>query len=108
MFFKKGVLKKFPNFYRKMPVLEYLFNKVVNLEACNFIQKRLQHRCFPAKFAKSVRTRFFTEQLQWLLLSVQGTPRKNKNTDFSYYLFPLLWMEYGSLRPILLKVAVFV
>ena len=33
------------------------------------IKKRLQHRCFPAKFAKFLRTLFFTEQLQWLLLT---------------------------------------
>ena len=24
-----------------------LFNKVAGLQACNFIEKRLQHRCFP-------------------------------------------------------------
>ena len=27
-----------------------------NLKACNFIKKKLQHRCFPAKFAKYLRT----------------------------------------------------
>ena len=30
----------------KAPVLESLFNKVV-MKACNFIKKRLQHRCLP-------------------------------------------------------------
>ena len=25
-------------------------------QACNFIEKRLQHRCFPMKFTKSLRT----------------------------------------------------
>ena len=39
MFFKKDVLKKFLNFYRKIPVLEYLFNKVVDLEPCNFFKR---------------------------------------------------------------------
>ena len=32
-------------------------------QACNFIKKRLQHRCFPMKFTKSLRTPFFTEHL---------------------------------------------
>ena len=32
-------------------------------QACNFIKKRLQHRCFPMKFMKSLRTPFFTEHL---------------------------------------------
>ena len=30
-------------------------------QACNFIKKRLQHKCFPMKFMKSLRTPFFTE-----------------------------------------------
>ena len=34
----------------------------------NFIKKRLQHRCFPVKFAKFLRTSIFTEHLRWLLL----------------------------------------
>ena len=50
---KKHVLK---DFYRKTPVLESLFNKLAELKACNFIKKRLQHRCFPVKFAKFLRT----------------------------------------------------
>ena len=33
-----------------------------------FCQKRLQHRCSPVKFAKFLRTSFFTEHLRWLLL----------------------------------------
>ena len=32
-------------------------------QACTFIKKRLQHRCFPLKFTKSLRTPFFTENL---------------------------------------------
>ena len=31
-------------------MLESLFNKVAGLQACNFIKKRLQNRCFPVKF----------------------------------------------------------
>ena len=34
------------------------FNKVADLKAWNFIEKRLQHRCFPVKFAKFSRTHF--------------------------------------------------
>ena len=37
-------------------------------EACNFIKKRLQHWCFPVKFAKFLRTYSFAEHFQWLLL----------------------------------------
>ena len=38
--------------------LESLFNKVAGLKACNFIKKRVQHRCFPFKFEKFLRTPF--------------------------------------------------
>ena len=42
---------KIRKFHRKAPVLEPIFNKVVDLKACNFIKKRLQHSCFPVKYA---------------------------------------------------------
>ena len=47
-------------------------NICVGLKACNYIKKRLQHRCFPVKFPKFLRTPFFTEQLRWLLLSLHN------------------------------------
>ena len=51
-------------------MLESLFNKYAGLKACNFVEKRLQHRCFPVKFAKFLRTPFFTEHIRWLLLEI--------------------------------------
>ena len=43
--------KKFCNILRKTAVLKSLLHKVANLQAYNFIKKRLQHRCFsPGKF----------------------------------------------------------
>ena len=61
---------------------EFLFNKVADLRACNFIKKRLQHRYFPVKFAKFLRTPFFTEHLQWLLLLVKSSqPCGGKNIE---------------------------
>ena len=41
-------------------MLESLFNKVTGFQASNFIKKRLQHRCFPVKLVKFLRTPFFT------------------------------------------------
>ena len=37
------------------PVLESLFNKAGGLQVCNFIKKRLQHRCFPLSIANFFR-----------------------------------------------------
>ena len=34
----------------------------------NFVENRLQHRCFPVKFSKFLGTLFFAEHLRWLLL----------------------------------------
>ena len=48
-------------------MLEYLLNKYPGLKARNFIKKRLQHRCFPVKFARLARTPFLTEHIRWLL-----------------------------------------
>ena len=49
-------------------MLESLFNKLADPQGCNFIKKRLQHRCFPLNIAKFLRTAFFIEDLWWLLL----------------------------------------
>ena len=38
-------------------------------QACNFMKERLQHRCFPVKFCKSLKNTFLTEHLRWLLLN---------------------------------------
>ena len=39
-------------------VLESLFNKISGFQAGNFIEKRLQHRCFPVNVTKLLRTAF--------------------------------------------------
>ena len=47
------------------------FKQSCKPEGLNFIQKRLQHRCFPAKSPKFLRTPSFTEHLQPLLLDCE-------------------------------------
>ena len=37
---------------QETPVLEFIFRKVADLQACNIIKKRPQHRCFPVNIAK--------------------------------------------------------
>ena len=34
------------------------------------LKERLQHKCFPVNISKFLRTAFFIEQLQWLLLGI--------------------------------------
>ena len=51
VFCEKGVLKS-PAVFTGKHVLESLFKKVESLQACNFIKKRLQRRCFPVNVAK--------------------------------------------------------
>ena len=52
---KKDVLK-ISQYSQENTCVGVFFNKVSDLQACNFIKKRLQHRCFPVKFAKFLRT----------------------------------------------------
>ena len=87
-------------FHRKTSVLESLFNKAAGLKACNSIKKRLQHSCFPVKLAKFLKTPFFTEEFQWLLLTFNSCLHRSSgqkqvwlsaiNTRFSWkkYLLP--------------------
>ena len=51
------------------------------LQACNFIKKRLQHRCFP------VNSKLFLEQLWWLLLCFEASMKKSQShleTEFKF------------------------
>ena len=43
---QKDCSQKYRNIYKKTLMLESLFHKVTDLQTCNFIKKRLQHRCF--------------------------------------------------------------
>ena len=58
------VLKNFPNFTGKHLMLESLINKVVG-----FNKIRLQHRCFPVKFAKFLRAPILKNICKRLLLN---------------------------------------
>ena len=68
MFCKKGVLRNFAKFTRKHLRQSIFFNKVADLRPATLLKKRLWHRCFPADFAKFLRTSFLTEHRRWLLL----------------------------------------
>ena len=51
-------------------MLENLFNKAVSLQACNFIQSRLQDMCFFVTFAKfDEHFLYMTPVFHWLLLN---------------------------------------
>ena len=66
MLLKIGAPKNFENLIGRTPALESLFKKAAGPEACNFIKKRLQHRCFSVKFANFLRAPFSTEDHRWL------------------------------------------
>ena len=68
VFFKMGFLKNFANFTRETPVLESLLNKVARLKPCKFIKKRLQHMCFPVKYANLLKTTSVAASIFWAAL----------------------------------------
>ena len=53
LFLQNRCSEKFPKLYEKTPMLESLFSK-----------KRIQDKCFPVKFAKSLKAPSFTELLR--------------------------------------------
>ena len=55
MFYKKAVLKNFAIFTGKRLCWSLYFNENAGLQSCNFIKKRLRHRCFPVNYAKFLR-----------------------------------------------------
>ena len=78
VFSKKDVLKNLTEFTGKHLCWNLFFNKVAGFRPTTLLKQRLQHS-FPVNSVKLLRTPFFTEHLQWLLLlnetwlSSQGT-----------------------------------
>ena len=70
VFWKKDVLRNFAKFTGKRLCQGLFFNKVAGLRTATLLNKRLWHRCFPASFAKSLRTPSLTEHL--LLQNTSG------------------------------------
>ena len=62
----------------------------------NFIKKRLQRRCFPVNTAKFLRTAFFIEHLQWLLLAFTTNFQNYYWEELSVIVFTL---TYPSKQP---------
>ena len=70
LFCEKGALRNFTKFTGKHLYQSLFFNKVAGLRPPTLLKKRLWQRCFPVRFVKFLRTRFFTEHLWWLLLLI--------------------------------------
>ena len=67
---------------QKQSLVDVLQNRC---QACNFIKKGLQHRCFPMKFMKSLRTAFLqdTSTLMAASGSKQCKPLKTHTKSLS-------------------------
>ena len=60
-------------------MLEYLFNKVTALKACNFIQKRRQHSRFPMFITNFLRTPILKNICEPLLLKLWKVSKEREN-----------------------------
>ena len=49
-------------------MLESLFNRLAGFKICNFLKKRLQHRCFPVNIAEFLSTLILMKICEQLLL----------------------------------------
>ena len=55
---QKSVFKKFVKYTGKHLFQSLFFNKVADIRPATLSKKRLWHRCFPASYAKFLRTTF--------------------------------------------------
>ena len=69
---KSRCSEKFHKFHWKTTALVFLFNKAEGPQPCNFIEKRLQHKCFPVKFVKFFRASFSTVHLEYVLFKISS------------------------------------
>ena len=66
-------------------MLETVFSKVAGFKACNFITKKVQHRCFPVKFAKSLRIPILKNICERLLLYLHYNSHHHFNFHHVHY-----------------------
>ena len=83
-FSKIDILENFAKFTRKKNLIESL-NNAADLSACNFIKKRMRHRCFFVNFAKSLSATFMQNTNGYKILEsskIDGSPGTSfkKNT----------------------------
>ena len=64
MFYKKRCSEIFRHTRRKAPVLESLFNKVLDVKASSIVKKRLQRSCFPVNIKQMLRTPYLEKHLR--------------------------------------------
>ena len=92
---------------RETLLLKYPFNKFGDLQAGNFITKRLQHRCFPlntAKFLKTSCLKDICEQLSLNFIACYLPVRHEsqlQNTSFFYFnLIQFSAKTYNNCQPV--------
>ena len=68
-------------------MLESLLDKIAGLQACNFIKKILQERCFPVNFARILRTAFLQNtsgRIFWLFYILKKNKIDTNESRFSH------------------------
>ena len=83
-----GVLENFANFTGEYLCWSLFFSKVAGLQ---LYYKTLQHRCFPVKFVKFLRTPFFTEHLRWLLLENLFRSSRERRLHITGEIYAVVW-----------------
>ena len=73
--FSCKICEIFENTYFEVHLQASVLNKVAGPKVCNLIKKRLQHRCFPVKFAKFLRAPISKNIYERLLLSIDLFPK---------------------------------
>ena len=76
---------KVSKFHWKTPVLESILIKLQGLRACNFIKKKLQHRCFLTKFVKFLRIPIVKNICERLLLYFQHNSHHHFHYNHFHY-----------------------
>ena len=60
----RNLFLKILQYPQKIPMMESIFKNVADLQTCNFIKSRPQHRCFPVNIAKFFCTSYIEKRLQ--------------------------------------------
>ena len=70
-------------------------------EACNFIKKWFQQRCFTVKLAKFLKTLFFAKHFRWLPLNQIQLPFSKLSFKIFFLKTKLLFIDSTAKNPVI-------
>ena len=99
-FLQNRCSQKFSDIHRKTPMLDFLFNKVAAIQACNFIKKKIPRQVLSCEYCEIFKNSFFYRTSLVAASEIYcftfGSSRCSENKPSLKTLFFIIFVRCGS------------